>query len=165
MEDFCKVKINKKDKLKLGSEDLTATWQMGHICCWNNHCGYCQGDASEGVSHGPRGTVWWARRRRGGQGRVKWALSTALKSSKTEMADSGLDMISSRPKEQKYPRKFPCCGHRLLEPTEAGQPGRVWACIAEWPADCQPSLWGTKDSVWRTTKPWELDGQHLEGFE
>ena len=32
MEDFCKLKINKKDKLKLGSEALTTTWQMGHIC-------------------------------------------------------------------------------------------------------------------------------------
>ena len=125
MEDFCKLKINKKDKLKLGSEDLTTTWQMGHICRWNNPCGYCQGDASEGVRHGPHGTVWWARRRRGGQGRVKWALSTALKSSKMEMADSGLDMISSRPKEQKYPRRFPWCGHRLLEPTDQAELGHV----------------------------------------
>ena len=99
MEDFCRLKINKKDELKLGSEDLTTAWQMGHLCRWDDHCGYCKGDASEGVSHGPHGTGWWARRRRGGQGGAKWALSTALKSSKMEMADSGLDMISSRPKE------------------------------------------------------------------
>ena len=32
MDDFCRLKINKKDELKLGSEDLTTAWQMGHLC-------------------------------------------------------------------------------------------------------------------------------------
>lgn len=133
MEDFCRLQVSKKDKLKSGSEDLTTTWQTGHICHWNDHCGYCQGDASEGVSHGPHGTAWWARRRRGGQGGVKWAVSTALKSSKTETADSGLDMIRSRPEEPEVSQKV-----FLLWPQGAGAkgPGRARACIAEWPAVC-----------------------------
>lgn len=86
--------------MKLGSEDLSTAWQMGHMCRWDDHCGCCQGDTSEGVEHGPHGTGWWMRRDE--VGRVGGEMSSFLlhlKSSKMEMADSGLDMISSRPKE------------------------------------------------------------------
>lgn len=64
----------------------------------------------------------------GGGGVVKWALSTALKSSKMETADPGLDMISSRPKEPEVSQKV-----FLLWPQAAGakRPGRTRACIAE----------------------------------
>lgn len=56
---------------------------------------------------------------------MKWALSTALKSSKMDTADSGLDMTSSRPKGPEGSQKVSCCGHRLLEPRDQAGLGHV----------------------------------------
>ena len=56
---------------------------------------------------------------------MKWALSTALKSSKMDTADSGLDRPVQGPKGQKDPRRFSCCGRRLLEPRDQAGLGHV----------------------------------------
>ena len=45
---------------------------------------------------------------------------------------------------------------------ETRQGSGMYSCMT---SRLRPSLWGTKDSVWRTMKAWELDGQHLEGPE